>query len=122
MPRPHRPPPPGNPPSSNLFSGLAAALDGERFDVLVETSGCRLERIVSTGQATPPGEWLDQDRDEWVVVLRGSAALRFEDEREPRLMQPGDHVRIAANRRHRVEWTDAREPTVWLALHYAPAA
>lgn len=106
--------------SGNLFDVPASRPD-ERFDVLLETAGMRLERIVSTGQATPPGEWLDQDRDEWVVVLLGRAALRFEDEREARVMRAGDHVVIRAHRRHRVEWTDTREPTIWLALHYRGA-
>ena len=36
-------------------------------------------------------------------------------------MRPGDHVHIPAHTRHRVEWTDGREPTVWLAIHYAGA-
>lgn len=103
--------------SGNLFD-VPASLPDERIDALLETAALRLERIVSTGQATPAGEWYDQDRDEWVVVLRGSAALRFEDEAAPRELRAGDHVLIAAHRRHRVEWTDAREPTVWLALHY----
>lgn len=105
----------------NLFAGLPASLPEERFDALVETPALRLERIVSTGHATPPGEWHDQERDEWVAVLRGSAGLRFEDEAAPRVLRPGDHVLIAAHRRHRVEWTDAREPTVWLALHFRAA-
>lgn len=104
---------------TNLFAGITGQLDAERFDVLLETPAFTLERIVSTGQATPPGQWHDQTRDEWVLVLRGSAALRFEDEAEPRLLRVGDHVLISAHRRHRVEWTDATEPTVWLALHYS---
>lgn len=102
----------------NLFAGLPASLPSERIDVLVETRRLRLERIVSTGQATPPGHWDDQDRDEWVVVLRGHAGLRFEDEAHAITLGPGDHVLIRAHRRHRVEWTDAREPTIWLALHH----
>jgi cupin 2 domain-containing protein len=44
--------------------------------------------------------------------------LRFEDEPEPRLLRPGDYLLIPAYRRHRVEWTDPTQPTVWLALHY----
>jgi cupin 2 domain-containing protein len=78
----------------------------------------RLERIVSAGHATSPGQWYDQDTNEWVVVLSGRAGLRFEDESEPRVMGRGDYVLITAHRRHRVEWTDPDEPTVWLALHY----
>jgi len=104
---------------TNLFAGIAGPRDAERFDVLLETPAFTLERIVSTGQATPPGQWYDQARNEWVVVIRGSAGLRFEDENGPRLLRAGDHVLIPARRRHRVEWTDATEPTVWLALHYS---
>jgi cupin 2 domain-containing protein len=44
--------------------------------------------------------------------------LKFEDEAQIRTLQPGDFVLIPAHRRHRVEWTDASEPTVWLALYY----
>lgn len=51
-------------------------------------------------------------------MLRGRASLRFEDESEPCVLGPGDYVLILAHRRHRVEWTDPDEPTVWLALHY----
>ena len=102
----------------NLFADLPRDAPDEVVDVLVQTPGARLERIVSFGQATPPGTWYDQDTHEYVVLLRGSAALRFEDEAEPRLLRPGDWVDIPAHRRHRVEWTAAGEPTVWLALHY----
>jgi len=56
------------------------------------------------------------------VVLRGRAGLRFADEPEVRVLGPGDWLVIPAGRPHRVEWTDPREPTVWLALHYPPSA
>ena len=38
---------------TNLFAAIAGPLDAERFDVLLETPAFKLERIVSTGQATP---------------------------------------------------------------------
>ncbi|MFZ5448429.1 MAG: cupin domain-containing protein [Thermodesulfobacteriota bacterium] len=101
----------------NLFADLPPEIPAEIFQVLLKTNNFRLERIVSGGQATPPGEWYDQDTHEWVVLLTGSASLRFEDEPE-RLLRPGDHLSIPAHRRHRVEWTDPTRPTVWLALHY----
>ena len=75
-------------------------------------------RIVLTGQATPKGEWCDQCRAEWVVVLKGRAGLRFEDETEDRTLNTGDFVAIAPHRRHRVTWTAADEPTIWLALYF----
>ena len=106
------------PDAGNLFVSLPHSLPSELIDVIVHADRVRIERIVSTGQATPPGEWYDQETSEWVVVLRGSAALRFEDEPDVLVLAPGDHVAIPAHRRHRVEWTDASQPTVWLAVHY----
>ena len=102
----------------NLFADLPAQLPEELFEVLAQSGGVRLERIISLGHATPPGRWYDQDTNEWVVLLRGAAGVRFEDEREPRVLGPGDWLDIPAHRRHRVDWTAPGEPTIWLALHY----
>ena len=105
---------------SNLFDDVPRMLAAEKIDVLLETPGVRLERIVSTGHVTPAGEWYDQDRDEWVVVLRGRARVRIEGEAEDRTLSVGDHLLLRAHVRHRVEWTSPEEPTIWLALFYAP--
>lgn len=78
--------------------------------------GVAIERIVSTGQATPAGEWLEQERDEWVVLLDGEAELAYEDGSRVRLGS-GDHVVIPAGTRHRVEWTRPEPPCIWLAVH-----
>ena len=102
----------------NLFSGTGDPADRETFDTLIEAETFRLERIVSHGQATPPGQWLEQERDEWVVLLSGSAGLHFEGEAQPREMKPGDSLLIPGGCRHRVAWTDADQPSVWLALHF----
>ena len=101
----------------NLLASLPARLDAEQIIALVANENLRIERIVSTGQASPPGFWYDQPWAEWVLVLAGSAGLLFEDEAEPRVLRAGDYLLIPAHRRHRVAWTDT-EPTVWLAVHY----
>jgi cupin 2 domain-containing protein len=103
---------------ANLFDSISPEITEEIIQVLLATAHFRLERIVSAGQATLPGEWYDQDTHEWVALLSGGAGLRFEDEAEPRVLAPGDYLLIPAHRRHRVEWTDPDPPTVWLALHY----
>jgi cupin 2 domain-containing protein len=105
--------------SGNLFANITAQAAQEEIATLAENAGARIERIVSTGQASPPGFWYDQASTEWVVVLAGRAALRFENEPEPRLLGPGDWLEIPTHARHRVEWTDAERPTVWLAVHFA---
>ncbi len=101
----------------NLFRGRPPGpLPDELFQDLLKRPGLRLERILSTGQSTPPGEWLDQPWDEWVLLLAGRAGLTLEGE-TPKTLEPGDHLLIPARRRHRVEWTLADGPTLWLALH-----
>ncbi|TDN69525.1 cupin domain-containing protein [Paraburkholderia sp. BL10I2N1] len=106
----------------NLFGVDGPQSPDERFDTLAVGKGVRVERIVSTGQASPEGFWYDNPHEEWVVLLSGGAALEFEAETEHRTMQPGDYVRIPAHCRHRVAWTHAGEPTFWLAIHYENAA
>lgn len=104
---------------SNLFVGLPAGREAEEyFETLLDRPGLRIERIVSTGQASPPGFWYDQPRDEWVLLLSGSAGLRFAEEVAVRALKPGDWLLIPAGCRHRIEWTDAGQPSVWLAVHF----
>jgi len=106
--------------AANLFAGLPATAQAtELIDTLLERPGLRIERIVSTGQASQPGFWYQQEDAEWVVVLSGAARLRFEDETDVRPLGRGDWLYIAPQRRHRVEWTDPSVPCVWLAVHHA---
>jgi len=104
--------------SGNLFADIPETLAAEQLTALLTTPNVRIERIVSRGQASPPGFWYDQPQAEWVIVLAGSAAIAFDGEASPRTLRSGDHLHIPAHTRHRVEWTDAGEPTVWLAVHY----
>jgi cupin 2 domain-containing protein len=102
----------------NLLSPLPDARAAEGVDTLLSRPDVRIERIVSFGQASPPGFWYDQAEGEWVLLLAGAARLRFANEPEPRLLIPGDWLDIAPHRRHRVDWTDPANPTVWLAVFY----
>lgn len=104
----------------NLLAGLPLGAEaGERSETLLSEPGLRIERIVSTGQASPPGFWYDQAQGEWVLLVSGAALLRFEDETGARSLRPGDWLYIAPRRRHRVDWTGPAAPTVWLAVHHA---
>jgi cupin 2 domain-containing protein len=102
----------------NLFGEIPAGAAAEEFVELLSRPGLRIERIVSHGQASPPGFWFDQPQGEWLVVLQGEARLAFEDEAAPRTLTPGCCIDIVPHRRHRVEWTHPEVPTVWLAVHY----
>lgn len=120
MPEPHR---------RNVLDTEGLGLDAEFFEALAEGVGrWRLERIVSRGQFTAAGEWYDQDQDEWVLLVSGSADLTVETGGDSKLwrLRPGDLVLLPAGCRHRVERTE--KPTVWFALHiwadarHAPAS
>ena len=102
--------------SLNMFE-LPEPLPGEEvFTDFIPDRGVKIERIVSSGQATPPGEWYDQERDEWVALLQGEAALAYEDGLEVTL-RAGDCLLIPAHTRHRVVRTSASPPCVWIAVH-----
>ena len=103
----------------NLFADLPSDLSKELIEVLAETRHVRIERIMSTGQASPQDFWYDQAESEWVAVLQGEATLQFEGESDLRRLTTGDYVLIPAHRKHRVEWTSSEEPTVWLAVFFA---
>ncbi|MDR3413805.1 MAG: cupin domain-containing protein [Formivibrio sp.] len=104
---------------TNLFAALpAVGSDAETFTDLLRSDKVRIERIVSTGQASPPGFWYDQPQGEWVAVLSGAARLRFAEPDRIVELNAGDFLDIPPHVRHRVEWTDPAQPTVWLAVHY----
>lgn len=102
----------------NLFADLAADLPEELAEALAGNQHVRIERIVSTRHASPDGFWYDQEKHEWVAVLKGEAKLLFEGDEQPIHMKPGDYIDIPAHKKHRVEWTTPNEPTVWLAVFY----
>lgn len=90
----------------------------ELFEPLLQTPQLLVERIISAGQVTPPGQWYDQPRDEWVLLVQGSAILEFESGAIQNL-SAGDHLLIPAHQRHRVAFTSQHPPCLWLALHGA---
>jgi cupin 2 domain-containing protein len=102
----------------NLFADLPQRLAREEVTTLLSSGALRIERIVSHGQASPPGFWYDQPQAEWVVVLAGGAELAFEGEAATTRMERGDWLHIPAHRRHRVAWTDPTQATIWLAVHH----
>ena len=102
----------------NIYSNICFDLKEERFETILENPQFKIERIVSNGQSTPPGDWYDQDTCEWVILLKGSAGIRFEGSEKTCRLLPGDYIHIPAHVRHRVEWTSRDEETIWLAVHY----
>jgi cupin 2 domain-containing protein len=101
---------------SNIFDLPDSLPNEELFEPLVNYSDILIERIISTGQTTPIGEWYDQPRDEWIVLLQGEARLSYEN-RDSMELRSGDYLLIPAHQKHRVEYTSVNPPCIWLAVH-----
>jgi cupin 2 domain-containing protein len=98
----------------NLFADIPDPVNGEQLLTLAQTDHVRVERIVSNGQPSSPDFWYSQEEDEWVVLLQGSASLRFPDG-DPIHLKPGDHLLIPCHVKHRVDTVSP--DAIWLAVH-----
>ena len=99
----------------NLFDLPDPLPHNEDIIDLVRSDDIRIERIVSTGQTTPEGQWYDQDEDEWVALIQGEAVLEYENGERLNL-SAGDHVLLPAHCRHRVACTSPQPPCIWIAV------
>ena len=101
----------------NIYSNIPEKLSDEIVDVIFQSEIIRIERIISDGQASPDNFWYDQDENEWVILLKGKAKIKYQDQSEQNLTE-GDYIFIPSHKKHRVEWTDNNTKTVWLAMFF----
>jgi len=103
---------------NNILKNIPKNLTEELVDILAEGKSFRLERIVSKGHTSPKGFWYDQDENEFVLLIKGEAKILFEENAKPVTISEGDYINIPTHTKHRVEWTDPKIETIWLALFY----
>ena len=103
--------------TANIFANIPDSLPDEMFQTLFKHDNVHIQRIISKGHCTPPGQWYDQEQDEWVILLQGKARILFENNQQTIALNTGDYLLIAAHTRHRVEWTDHDIESIWLAIH-----
>ena len=101
----------------NIYNDVPSQLNDELFEEIISNDKFILERIISEGQATPENFWYDQDKNEFVLLLSGSAEISFEDEPTV-LMKAGDYIIIPPHKKHRVAKTNSDKKTFWIALHF----
>ncbi|EAQ6497558.1 cupin domain-containing protein [Salmonella enterica subsp. salamae] len=103
----------------NLLDNIHATLPVELIQsILVGDNGFRMERIVSRGHYTSSGFWYDQNENEWIMLVSGSAIIEYEENKKLIEMYPGDTIIIPAHCRHRVVWTDPLQCSIWLVIFY----
>ncbi|GAB3273977.1 cupin domain-containing protein [Larkinella harenae] len=104
--------------TGSLFSKIPGALPEEVFEELATGNGVKIERIISKGHRSPDNFWYDQPQNEWVLVIRGAARLQIWGQKDPVTLSAGMYTNLPAHVKHRVEWTQEDEETIWLAVFY----
>ena len=79
---------------TNLFNSIPENLTDEVFEQLLQSSTVRIERIVSRGHVSPASGWYDQTEEEWVLVLRGSGRILFEDGADSRINRQDSSTKL----------------------------
>lgn len=102
----------------NIYENFPDQLPEELIEIISGNGKVRIERIVSSGHSSADDFWYNQDSHEFVILLRGKAALRFRDNDKTIILNAGDYLEIPAHVKHRVAWTSPEEKTIWLAVHY----
>jgi cupin 2 domain-containing protein len=86
-------------------------MSGEHIEEAIHIGGVAIEQILS-GEVDKPVDY-DQDQDEWVVLLEGTAELEMNGERV--LLEQGDWVLLPRRIPHRLIRTT--QGTNWIAVH-----
>ncbi|OGU34100.1 MAG: hypothetical protein A2068_09050 [Ignavibacteria bacterium GWB2_35_6b] len=102
---------------NNLFKEIPENLKKELFEEILNGKDFTVERIISDGHFSPKDFWYDQEKNELVFLLQGKSKISFDDGTSFEL-KPGDYLNIPAHKKHRVEWTDNSQKTIWLTIHY----
>jgi len=100
----------------NLLTNVPTAIPDEIFETIISNPNIKIERIISKGHKSEADFWYDQDKSEWILILKGEAKLQFEDKTVH--LKPGDYLNIAADQKHRIDWTTPEAETIWLAVFY----
>ncbi len=102
----------------NLLREPVPSTGHETNRVLHFGKGWRLELIVSCAACSQENFWYEQEEHEWILILRGSARLRFKKDNHIVDLNVGDQLHLLPYSSHRVEHTDSGSGTIWLALFW----
>ena len=102
---------------NSLFKNIPKSLPNELFEEILQSKNFKIKRIISKGHTTPKSKWYDQNENELAILIKGSAELLFENNKRIK-MQEGDYINIPSHTKHRIEKTDPKGETIWLAVFY----
>jgi len=111
---------------TNVFHEVPSICPNEIFTNLLthdqsssSNSPPKIMRIISFGQVSQ--DWYNQGDNEWVMLIQGDATLEVEkndEEIEILNMSAGDFRFLPKHQRHRVTFSSADPPCIWIAVHF----
>jgi len=100
----------------NIFDIKELISGKEVIETILESKNIRIERIVSNGEVSPKDFWYNQDNDEWVCLVEGTAIIEFEEGEKVELKK-GDYLFIPAYKKHHVSFVSKNPNCIWIAIH-----
>lgn len=88
----------------------------EFFETLIDSKNIKIERIVSKGNSDSPDFWYNQQQDEWVILIQGTAKIAFENE-ETISIVAGEHLFIPKFKKHKIVETSTQPECIWIGVH-----
>jgi cupin 2 domain-containing protein len=102
---------------NNFFNYPEININKEKFVPFLRGEKFVAEKIISNGFKSAGNDWMSEDSDEWVILLKGKAKLELENG-EVLNLKPGDSFIIPANTKHKILYTSNKPFCCWLAIHY----
>ncbi len=100
----------------NIYLQKNKSSKSEIIEEIISTKSFKIEKISSFGHPTPNNKWYNQDKNEWVLLLKGHAILKFKKDDYKINLNEGDYILIKKHLEHRVEYTS--DDALWLCFHY----
>lgn len=99
---------------TNIFENTEEAGEEGLFDLLQKGDHYRIERVVSVGHSSPEGLYYDQENDQWIMLVQGTATLELEGKLVD--LKAGDYLFLPKNSKHRIEKTSIEPACIWLCV------
>ena len=102
---------------NNFFNYPKININKEKVIPFLNGRNFVAEKIISNGFKSANNDWMSEDSDEWVMLIKGKAKLEFENG-DILNLKSGDSFNIPANTKHKILYTSNKPFCCWLAIHY----
>ena len=86
---------------NNFFKYPKININKEKVIPFLNGRNFVAEKIISNGFKSANNDWMSEDSDEWVMLIKGKAKLEFENG-DILNLKSGDSFNIPANTKHKI--------------------